>query len=110
MARKREVLVVPGCLPQGRFGADTISAEQWRLESNRDCLGTAPERFGDARAGRFEAWEGPHSLSVQAPCSADSPIVFHLKAWRNQELLSKAGTRSGEEAAKMPLERLRPLR
>ena len=110
MARQREVLVVPGCLPQGWRGADQISAEQWRPESHRDGLDPTPERFGGARAEVFEAGEGPHGRSVQAPCSPDSPILFYRESWRKEELLSKFGTQHEEEVASMPFECLRTLR
>ena len=64
----------------------------------------------DLAAREQEAGEGPHSRSVQAPCSSDSPILFHRKAWRQEELLAKAGTGNDEEAASMPLECLRTFR
>ena len=110
MARQREVLAVPGCLPESRPGTDTVSAKQWRFESHRDGLGPTPERFGRAGAAGHEAGEGAHGRSIQASCCSDSSVLLYLEARRDKELLPKAGTGHDEEVAKVSLECLWAVR
>ena len=52
----------------------------------------------------------PNSGSIQASCCSDSSLLLYSEAWRDEELLPKAGTRHDKEVAKMSFECLWALR